>query len=486
MFIAFGDLNMDLKTQINLFFSIVFVVLVSYRVEGQDTISFINPSFEDFPRANKPPHGWSDCGFPGETPPDVQPSGVFGVFWPAMEGNTYLGMVARANETYETVGQVLPRSLMAGTCYQVSMFICKSSVYYSALSDKKEEGIKNFISPIKLRIWGGYELCEKKELLGETTLVTNQEWEKKYVKLSPRRGDYKVIFLEAYYNTPVLFPYNGNILVDDLSHIVEMGSCQDSIIKDDPMEGPLVEILDPAVKIDPDRRLYRINGKAKNVFSKQKIYLAVNDLHIKNYTFIEKTGEFSALVILSEGKNEIKLIGSNSVGTDTDSTVINIGIPRPQPSAPAIVQNDSAPPTSLYHNAGGIEIGQYTFSSRENKKVLKPGDIIQLDHLQFKANSSEIENEEVTVLVELLKLLQEYPTLKVEIGGHTNSKPDWDICMKLSSERALAVANFLIKNGIAPQRLRTVGYGKKYPIASNKTPEGRKKNQRVELKILDI
>ncbi|MBK8505662.1 MAG: hypothetical protein IPL46_27780 [Saprospiraceae bacterium] len=56
---------------------------------------FINPSFEDIARASLPPKGWIDCGFPNESPPDVQPSGAWEVYRPAYHGYTYLGMVTR-------------------------------------------------------------------------------------------------------------------------------------------------------------------------------------------------------------------------------------------------------------------------------------------------------------------------------------------------------------------------------------------------------
>ncbi|GAA5219758.1 OmpA family protein [Membranihabitans marinus] len=475
---------MDIKLKLKIGYFLVILFLSPLFVVGQERIQLDNPSFEDYPKANTPPQGWTDCGFVGETPPDVQPSGAFGVFWPAMDGNTYLGMVARDNETYETVAQKLSHKLRAGSCYQISMFICKSSVYYSAVSDKLEEGTKNFISPIKMRIWGGYDMCSKKELIGETELVNNMEWMKQYVKLSPKAGDYSVLFLEAYYKTPVLFPYNGNILVDDLSDITLLDKCSDTLVTEDNVELPLATIVDPAEKIDVERRVYRINGKVENVHNRHKIYLAVNDLYIKNYTFNEKTGGFSALVILSEGKNEIKLIGSNEAGTDTDSTVIHIG--EPKRVVTKIQPKEGYDPPPMAYNKTEVVVSNYGFSRKEDKKVLKPGDIIQLDHLQFKANSSFLSDEDSAVLSKLLKFLEDYPSLKVEIGGHTNGIPDWDSCIKLSSERAMAVAEYLIKNGISHHRLRAVGYGKKYPIASNKTLDGRKKNQRVEIKILDL
>lgn len=57
-------------------------------------------------------------------------------------------------------------------------------------------------------------------------------------------------------------------------------------------------------------------------------------------------------------------------------------------------------------------------------------------------------------------------------------------CQRLSTARAKEVAEYLIKKGIQRDRVKYKGYGKSQPIASDKTATGRKKNQRVEIKIL--
>src|SRR5690606_19877691 len=105
---------------IGIFITMVCIPFV--QVWSQQIVKLENPSFEDFPQHSRPPTGWTNCGFFDESPPDVQPSGAWGVFWPAMDGNTYLGMVTRENETYESVGQRMNGILWAGTCYQISFF----------------------------------------------------------------------------------------------------------------------------------------------------------------------------------------------------------------------------------------------------------------------------------------------------------------------------------------------------------------------------
>jgi hypothetical protein len=73
-------------------------------------IDLKNPSFEDSPRAGMPPDDWTDMGFPGETPVDVQP-GFYKCTTKAHHGQTYLGMVVRDNATNEAVGQMFGEGL---------------------------------------------------------------------------------------------------------------------------------------------------------------------------------------------------------------------------------------------------------------------------------------------------------------------------------------------------------------------------------------
>ena len=89
-------------------------------------------------------------------------------------------------------------------------------------------------------------------------------------------------------------------------------------------------------------------------------------------------------------------------------------------------------------------------------------------------------------LNEIYDFLRYNEDVVIEIGGHTNGNCDDEFCDELSMTRAKAVADYLAKKGIAGERLEYKGYGKRNPISSNKTAVGRKKNQRVEIKILSM
>jgi outer membrane protein OmpA-like peptidoglycan-associated protein len=119
-------------------------------------------------------------------------------------------------------------------------------------------------------------------------------------------------------------------------------------------------------------------------------------------------------------------------------------------------------------------------------KKIRPGVTIELKSLFFKADSTNFDDSSVEVLEELADFLEDNKKVTVEIGGHTNGVPPPDYCDKLSSERAKSVFEFLVSQGISRDRLSYKGYGKRFRIANDATPEGRKKNQRVEIKVISV
>ncbi len=117
---------------------------------------------------------------------------------------------------------------------------------------------------------------------------------------------------------------------------------------------------------------------------------------------------------------------------------------------------------------------------------IKVGQVVRINNLYFQADSTDITSKSKPVLDEIFLFLQENAGIVVEIGGHTNNIPSDEYCDRLSTARAKHVAEYLIKRGIDKSRISFKGYGKRKPIASNSTAAGRKKNQRVEMKILSI
>ena len=83
-----------------------------------------------------------------------------------------------------------------------------------------------------------------------------------------------------------------------------------------------------------------------------------------------------------------------------------------------------------------------------------------------------------------MAILKEYPTSKFHIEGHTDSDGKDAMNLKISQDRAAAVKNYLVENGVAADRLTSEGYGETKPIASNKTAKGKAQNRRVEVKLV--
>lgn len=117
---------------------------------------------------------------------------------------------------------------------------------------------------------------------------------------------------------------------------------------------------------------------------------------------------------------------------------------------------------------------------------LASGEPLRMEKIQFDADSINLKSEALPSLDELYEFLYDHPTTIIEVSGHTNGLPADDYCDRISSERAQSVANYLIGKGIESRRVISKGYGKRKPVATNQTPEGRKRNQRVEIRLIKI
>jgi OOP family OmpA-OmpF porin len=113
------------------------------------------------------------------------------------------------------------------------------------------------------------------------------------------------------------------------------------------------------------------------------------------------------------------------------------------------------------------------------------GKVIELKGLHFEFNKTRIMPDGETILNWAANILKKYPDMKVEVAGHTDSIGSVKYNLKLSEGRAQAVKDFLVKAGIPETQMSVKGYGKAEPIVSNDTPEGRERNRRVELRILN-
>lgn len=107
-----------------------------------------------------------------------------------------------------------------------------------------------------------------------------------------------------------------------------------------------------------------------------------------------------------------------------------------------------------------------------------------VEGIYFDSGRSSIRRASRPTLNEVADVMKKYPSVKVSVTGHTDSKGDHDSNVSLSQARADAVRDYLVDKGIEESRITTDGRGPDEPIADNKTKKGRSKNRRIEFKIL--
>ncbi len=109
--------------------------------------------------------------------------------------------------------------------------------------------------------------------------------------------------------------------------------------------------------------------------------------------------------------------------------------------------------------------------------------MMELKNIFFETNSFKLKTTSYTELDKVVQLLKDNPTLKIQIGGHTDNVGKPADNLKLSDSRAKSVVAYIVSKQIVPARLSFKGFGSSKPIADNKTEEGRSRNRRTELVV---
>ena len=374
------------------FFIAIFISSFSALSQQGQICRLQNASFEGLSSSGKTPSKWENCGAPRESEPDIQPN-QFGVTRLAHQGQTYLGLVVRDNDTHEGISQRLSSPLKADNCYKFSIWLCRSEFYNSKSSTTGKDA--NYSLPVRFNIYGGSIPCQKLQLLGFVDEIANTEWKEFFFEFKARQ-DYAYITIEANHKKPSLFPYNGNVLVDQASDFVPT-KCDEKV---------LAKANKPKNTIKPDVKRPDSGGVASAITK-----------------------------------------------------------PTDIPSA-----YDTKP----------------TISATYDRKKMRIGQTIRIEKLYFDADSTKLNRSTYPILNELYQFMSANTDVNIEVGGHTNDTPTDDFCDHLSSARARAVAEYLISKGIHESRVSYRGYGKRNPLFPNSTSENRKRNQRVEIKILSI
>jgi outer membrane protein OmpA-like peptidoglycan-associated protein len=135
------------------------------------------------------------------------------------------------------------------------------------------------------------------------------------------------------------------------------------------------------------------------------------------------------------------------------------------------------------------ELKEHTAGSGVDVKPVDNGQAILVNMpggVTFDTNSTLLKPGFTTTLDQIADNLNRYPNSLIDVYGHTDSVGSDSYNQTLSENRARVVADYLVSRGVNPQRIRSTGFGKTQPIASNDTPEGRAANRRVELKIVPV
>lgn len=116
---------------------------------------------------------------------------------------------------------------------------------------------------------------------------------------------------------------------------------------------------------------------------------------------------------------------------------------------------------------------------------VQKGSKIVLNNIFFDSGKDIIKPESMEELDRLVKILTDYPAMKIQIAGHTDDRGDEKANQQLSENRAKAVVKYMVSKLIDAKRLSAVGYGSSKPLVPNENDEARQKNRRTEFVIVE-
>lgn len=201
--------------------------------------------------------------------------------------------------------------------------------------------------------------------------------------------------------------------------------------------------------------LVKGNLKSEDTTKPIKATVQIKSLESKRVTFIpvDEDGDYVASLL----KNEDYLLTIKGEDIVYQSTYV------------AAKDSITAPVIKLEMEVQPIEVGMH----------------YRLHNIYFAFNSADILSSSQKVLDEFIVFLNDHPTMTISIEGHTDNVGSDEFNLILSENRAKAVYNYLVNNGIDADRLQYKGFGKTAPIATNETEEGRAMNRRTEFVILN-
>jgi outer membrane protein OmpA-like peptidoglycan-associated protein len=127
---------------------------------------------------------------------------------------------------------------------------------------------------------------------------------------------------------------------------------------------------------------------------------------------------------------------------------------------------------------------EYKEEITEVAPELKVGESITLKNVFFQTGKYTLLDISIVELDKVVEMMQRHPSMRIELGGHTDNVGSEASNQKLSEQRAKAVYDYLVQHGVPAERLTYKGYGQSQPVADNSTPEGRRQNRRTVFTII--
>jgi OmpA-OmpF porin, OOP family len=131
-----------------------------------------------------------------------------------------------------------------------------------------------------------------------------------------------------------------------------------------------------------------------------------------------------------------------------------------------------------------VELGLPTSAATTAETAHTVGKVMNLDNLIFALGKAKIEEASFQELDQVVKMLQTYPKMVIQLEGHTDVKGDPKQNMRLSQERVEAVKDYLVAKGVGKNKVKTKAFGGTQPLSRADTEEAHKMNRRVQVRIL--
>ncbi|MFN4363880.1 sodium-translocating pyrophosphatase [Chryseobacterium hispalense] len=129
----------------------------------------------------------------------------------------------------------------------------------------------------------------------------------------------------------------------------------------------------------------------------------------------------------------------------------------------------------------------YELVKNKDQAVLDPNKWFTIENLYFETGSSELRTGSEAQLLNLVEIMNAYPTMRIKLGGYTDNSGNEESNLKLSNLRAQTAKLKLLELGIAGDRVEAEGYGAQYPVCqANDTDECMAKNRRIDVRVLSL